>query len=63
MYGLEDYEGIGPTDSSEGLRNECLTKAQLEYMQELQVPASEWHEMQPEEQLVQLNDIIDRFSL
>lgn len=62
MYGLEDYEGIQPNESLEGLQNEGLSEAQLEYMRELQVPASEWHEMQPQEQLVQMNDIIDRYS-
>lgn len=62
MYGLEDQEGLQLNENLEGQQNEGLSEAQLEYMKELQVPAAEWREMEPQEQAIRMNQIIDRFG-
>ena len=55
MYGLEDYEGLNPRDSMEGLRNEGLSEAQLDSLQEV-IPAPEdWLHMNHEEKLDSIN--------
>lgn len=46
MYGLEDYEGIRPNDSLEGLQNEGLSEAQKEYLQEVIPEPEEWLNME-----------------
>ena len=51
MYGLEDYEGIRPNDSLEGLQNEGLSEAQKEYLQEVIPEPEEWLNMTYEERL------------
>ena len=51
MYGLEDYEGISPTNSLEGLQNEGLSEAQKEYLQEVIPKPKEWLDMSYEERL------------
>ena len=55
MYGLEDYEGIRPTISSEGLQNEGLSEAQKEYLQEVIPEPEEWLNMTYEEKLDSVN--------
>ena len=62
MYGMEDYEGLQINETSEGLQNEGLSDVQLEYMKELQVPAADWQQMEPQEQMARMSQIIDRYS-
>lgn len=55
MYGLEDYEGLNPHDSMEGLRNEGLSEAQFDYLQEVIPDPEDWLHMNHEEKLDSIN--------
>lgn len=55
MYGLEDYEGLRASDSLEGHRNEGLSEAQKEYLQEMVPEPADWLRMNHEEKLEAVN--------
>lgn len=55
MYGLEDYEGLKPSDSFEGFQNEGLSSVQLEYLKEVIPEPEDWLHMNHEEKLDSIN--------
>lgn len=55
MYGLEDYEGIRPNDSLEGLQNEGMSDAQKDYLQEVIPEPEDWLNMSYQEKSDSIN--------
>ena len=55
MDGLEDYEGLTPVNSLEGLRKEGLSDGQKAYLQEVIPEPEDWLHMNHEEKLDSIN--------